>query len=152
MKAYFRSALRALASVLLLAPVCRAESPADATSTVSADVGPLRALQGSVACRLYKSPEGFPYATSDTVTVRLKVTAKTMRCTFERVPPGAYVILVHHDENENHQLDKNRLGMPLEGYGVSNNHTHALAAPKWEESKFLVERGKNRELTITLRY
>jgi uncharacterized protein (DUF2141 family) len=42
--------------------------------------------------------------------------------------------------------------MPLEGYGASNKHTHALKAPSWQESKFSVDAEKTRELTIAVRY
>jgi uncharacterized protein (DUF2141 family) len=152
MRAFLSRSRFAFASVLLFANASYAEPPADGAQTVSANVGPLRALQGSVACRLYKSPTGFPYTSNDTVTVREKVLATTVRCSFEKLPPGIYAILVIHDENDNHKLDKNRLGMPIEGYGASNNHTHAFMPPSWEESKFVVERGKDRELAIAVRY
>ena len=151
MKSFFASARLACATVLLFSNVSQAE-PAAGDSTVVVNVGPLRALQGSVACRLYESAAGFPQTSNHTVTVRVKVVASMLQCKFEKLVAGEYAILVHHDENENRRLDKNRLGMPLEGYGASNNHTHALKAPSWEESKFSVERGKTRELTIAVRY
>ncbi len=152
MNAFFSRPLLACAGALLVARVSTAEPSPPANSAIVVDVGPLRALAGSVACRLFKSPSGFPYASNDTVTVRVKAAAPTVRCAFENVPPGTYAIVVLHDENDNRKLDKNRLGIPLEGYGVSNNHTHALAAPRWDEAKFGVERDKVRELAIGIRY
>jgi uncharacterized protein (DUF2141 family) len=82
----------------------------------------------------------------------VKVTGTSVRCTFENLPSGTYAVLVHHDENDNRKFDKNFLGIPLEGYGASNNRTRALRAPSWGESNFELERGKSRELTIGLRY
>ena len=136
---------------MLVSGVARAEPP-PSTSTISASVGPLRAGKGSLACRLYKSGDGFPRTATGTVTRRVKITGGSARCTFEKVKPGTYAVMVHHDENDNQKMDKNLLGMPLEGYGASNNHTHALSAPTWEESKFVVESGKTRALAIALRY
>ena len=148
----FLSQRLTFASAFLLATSALAEPPSEAGSLVTANVGPLRTTQGSVACRLYKSGDGFPQNSSGTITRRVKVTGAITRCAFDKLPPGTYAIMVHHDENDNKRFDKNFLGIPLEGYGASNNHTPALSAPTWEASKFAVERGKKRELAIALRY
>ena len=41
--------------------------------------------------------------------------------TFDGVPAGRYALMVIHDENGNGRLDTNLVGMPVEGYGFSNN-------------------------------
>ena len=142
----------AFACVVLPASSAEAESPSEAGATVSANVGPLRNNRGSVGCRLYQSAEGFPRTAKGTTSRRVKVTGASTQCKFERLPPGTYAIAVHHDENDNRKLDTNLIGIPLEGYGVSNNRVPALSAPSWEESKFVVESGKTVELSIALRY
>jgi len=126
--------------------------PSPSTSTISVNVGPLRSSKGSLACRLHASADGFPRTGTGMISQRVKITGGSARCVFENVTPGTYAIVVHHDENDNRQCDKNLLGMPLEGYGVSNNRTHAMSAPKWQESKFVVEGSKDRALAISLRY
>jgi len=146
---FFSRSRLALAGVLV-SGIAHAE-PAN-TSTISVNIGPLRSSNGSVACRLYTSSEGFPRTATGTVNRRVKVTGSTARCVFENVAPGTYAVMVHHDENDNGKMDKNLLGMPLEGYGASNNRTYALSAPTWAESKFAVEAGKPRTLAIGLRY
>jgi len=151
-KAVFSTASFAFTSVALLVGSAQAEPSPEAGSSVTANVGPLRNTRGAVACRLYQSSEGFPRTTKGTVTRRVKVTGAIARCTFDRLPPGTYAIAVHHDENDNRKFDTNLLGIPLEGYGASNNHTPALRAPSWEESKFTLPRDKSIELSIALRY
>jgi uncharacterized protein (DUF2141 family) len=151
MHSFFSSRL-IFAGAFLLATASLADPAPEAGATIKANVGPLRTTQGSVACRLFKSGDGFPQNSSGTITRRVKVTGAVARCTFDKLPPGTYAVMVHHDENDNKKFDKNFLGMPLEGYGASNNHTPALSAPTWEASRFVVERGKTRELTIALRY
>ncbi len=136
---------------LLVSSVVQAQ-PSGSSSTISVNVGPLRSSKGSLACRLYASADGFPRSGAGTASQRVKISGGSARCVFDNVTPGTYAVAVLHDENDNRQCDRNRLGMPLEGYGVSNNHTYALSAPTWQESKFLVEAGKDRTLAISLRY
>lgn len=40
---------------------------------------------------------------------------------FEAVMPGLYAVKVVHDANGNGRLDTDWLGIPTEGYGLSNN-------------------------------
>jgi len=138
-------------AALLVAGTVGAE-PSPNTVTISVEAGPLRNSKGSLACRLHASPEGFPRSGSGAVTQRVKIAGPSARCVFENVAPGTYAVVVLHDENDNRQCDKNRLGIPIEGYGVSNNHTYVMSAPTWKESKFVVESGKQRTLAISLRY
>ena len=50
--------------------------------------------------------------------------------------PGTYAVAVYHDENANVKFDKNWFGLPVEGYGISNNPTFFLRAPAFDEAKF----------------
>lgn len=50
--------------------------------------------------------------------------------------PGLYAVAVYHDENANIKFDKNWLGLPSEGYGISNNPTIFLGPPTFDEAKF----------------
>jgi len=136
---------------LLVSAFAQAE-PSPNTAMISVNVGPLRNSKGSLGCRLHASADGFPRTGAGLVSRRVKIAGASARCVFENVAPGTYAVVVLHDENDNRQCDRNRLGIPVEGYGVSNNHTYALSAPTWQESKFVVEDGKERALSISLRY
>ena len=54
---------------------------------------------------------------------------------FKDLTPGSYALLITHDENGNGQLDTNAMGMPLEGYGFSNN-PRVMRKPTWDEARF----------------
>ena len=82
----------------------------------------------------------------------MAIPGASAQCSFENVAPGTYAISVMHDENGNGKLDKSFIGIPTEGYGVSNNHTHAMSAPTWDESKFTVARGARLDMAISLKY
>jgi uncharacterized protein (DUF2141 family) len=143
-------ALAAAGVLVASAPRVLADVP-PATSTIDVNVGTFRNTKGWFGCRLYGSPPGFPKEPTPTQQ-RLAITGSTVRCTFTNVTAGAYAVSVMHDENGNGKLDSNFLGIPTEGYGVSNNHTHALSAPTWDESKFEVTAGQDVRLGIALRY
>ena len=59
---------------------------------------------------------------------------------------------VAFDENGNKKLDKNFVGMPLEGYGVSNNIRHMMSAPEFKESSFQVNGEVDKNIKIRMGY
>ncbi len=140
-----------VAATLLITPFAWADGGVT-TSRININVGKLRNQKGVLGCRLHHAEKGFPEESSGTVERRVAITGEIVRCDFTDVSPGTYAVSCMHDENDNGKLDKSFLGIPSEGYGVSNNHTHAMSAPTWEESKFVVEAGKNVGLGISLRY
>ncbi len=50
--------------------------------------------------------------------------------------PGTYAVAVYHDENANIKFDKNWIGLPVEGYGISNNPAMFLGPPAFDDAKF----------------
>jgi uncharacterized protein (DUF2141 family) len=58
--------------------------------------------------------------------------------TFPDVPAGRYAIVVLHDENANHRLDRNIFRVPKEGFGFANNPHVGLSAPSWQDSSVQV--------------
>lgn len=137
---------------LALVATSAAGDPPPSGSSVTASMLNLRVQKGNVVCRLFHSEPDFPRGPAGNLRTKVVVGKGTTRCVFKDVAPGAYAITVIHDENDNGKLDKNFIGMPTEGYGVSNNRTYATKAPIWSECKFAVTRGKNPELGISLRY
>jgi uncharacterized protein (DUF2141 family) len=68
---------------------------------------------------------------------------------FKGLKPGAYAVLVTHDENGNGKLDSNMIGMPIEAYGFSNN-PNVMRKPTWDEARFEVG-AQDAAIDITLR-
>ena len=56
-----------------------------------------------------------------------------------------------HDENDNKKMDKNPLGIPKEGFGVSNDPKKKLHMPTFDETKFSFD-GTSKVVEITLKY
>jgi uncharacterized protein (DUF2141 family) len=135
----------ALALCTLLASSARGDA-----STITVHVTNVRSGHGSVMCRLYAGSEGFPGKDVSAASVSAPIVDKTATCAFAGVAPGTYAVSAFHDENGNGKLDRNFIGIPKEGVGVSNNRLHAMGPPKWEESKFVVSGSAT--LEIKLRY
>jgi uncharacterized protein (DUF2141 family) len=137
------------AAVALHAPAARAQT--DAGAPVRVDVSEFRNTQGTLNCRLFTQPADFPDG-AGAASQRVAITGRQAHCVFGKLTPGTYAMAVVHDENGNGRLDKNLLGVPSEGYGVSNNRTYALSGPNWQESTFTVTGAEPVVLQVKLRY
>jgi len=62
---------------------------------------------------------------------------ETAQFSFKGLKPGSYAVMISHDENGNGKLDTNAIGMPIEGYGFSNN-PNVMRKPTFEEARFEV--------------
>jgi len=120
--------------------------------TITVNVSTFRNAKGALGCRLYAGPDGFPKKLTHKLQQFVPIRGPSATCRFTGIAPGTYAVAVVHDENNNGQVDTNFLGVPTEGYGVSNNRTYALSWPKWDESKFQVREDKDVVLNVTLRY
>ncbi len=139
----------ALLIALTAAPLLAQD--AASSGAIEVEIPDLRSARGSVRCGLYATAKGFPEvppSRSVVVTVR----AKQATCAFKDVPAGQYAVSLFHDEDNDGALDKNFLGVPQESYGVSNNKTYAMSAPKYNESAFKLAAGETKRLTIKLRH
>lgn len=54
--------------------------------------------------------------------------------------PGVYAVQAYHDRNDNHEVDRNLLGLPKEGVGFSNTRI-GLHAPSFQSAAFSYEGG-----------
>ncbi len=143
-----------LATTTLATTLAPAPAHAAPTATIVLQVSTFRNTKGVLGCQLYDTSAGFPdtWPTDPKLRSRVPVAGATTTCTFRDMPAGTYAAAVIHDENSNGKLDTNFLGIPTEGYGISNNHTHALSRPSWEESRFTVKGGTIVTTRIALRY
>ena len=120
---------------------------------VNAAIDGGNSTKGHVICGIFRSAEGFPKETKRAFKlVNLPANPGGVLCAFSDLPAGSYAISVFHDENDDGVLNTNFAGMPREGYGFSNNHTHAMHPASFEESHFTVEAQGTTQLHIRLKY
>jgi uncharacterized protein (DUF2141 family) len=144
-----------LASVVLIPtlPLREAGAQAGGLAEIDVTIPNVRNLSGKIGCQLFASADGFPRDTTRAIARTVSLAAgPTASCDFRGLKPGAYAVAVMHDENDNGVVDTNLFGAPIEGYGVSNNHTYALKPPSWEESRFSLADAEHKRIEIRLRY
>jgi uncharacterized protein (DUF2141 family) len=140
-----------LSSIALAVAFYASPAFSESPSSVLIEVSGFKNTRGTLNCRLFTKAADFPDG-DGIVTLRVPITGSNTSCSFSIVEPGTYAIAVVHDENGNGKLDKNFVGVPSEGYGVSNNKTYALSAPKWTESNFTLGATESKALLVKLRY
>lgn len=118
---------------------------------LTATIERVRAGQGPLFCDLFNAAEGFP-GPSPIVggSQEVPATAETATCTFERLPAGTYALSVIQDENANGTLDANVFGVPVEGYGVSNNVIPATEAPRFQDARLTIDGSTAMDITVRL--
>jgi uncharacterized protein (DUF2141 family) len=96
---------------------------------------------GMIRVVLFNSEEGFPGKFEKGIkTVNVKAEQPVTKVTFENVPHGRYALSVLHDENENGRLDTNMVGMPKEGYAVSNDAKAGMfGPPEYDDAVFMLD-------------
>lgn len=122
-------------------------------ANVSVVVSGIRNTKGQVIVWLWSGPEGFAQDNSKAFKV-LSIDASRAvdgKVTAEwAVPAGDYAATTLHDENSNQKMDMNFLGIPSEGFGVSNN-IMVMGPPAFKDTKFAVT-DSGASVPIKLRY
>ncbi len=135
--------MRFLIALFLLGSI----APQPGTVQVTVRVLDVRSDKGGVIhAALHPAPGvGFP---GPTVAGNLDAAPKSPETVVVfQVAPGTYAAAVHHDANANGRMDTNLIGIPSEGYGVSNDPRPRFRAPHFSEAKVRIDR----DTTLTLR-
>jgi uncharacterized protein (DUF2141 family) len=132
-------------------PFAHADASTAATATLTVKVTGLRNHKGDLIFGVFKAADGFPTEKNKSVNWQVKpADADSVEFT-AKLPPGRYSASVLHDENRNGKMDFNVLGVPLEGYGVTNNPKPKMRKAKFDEARFdLPTQGA--ALTISIQY
>jgi uncharacterized protein (DUF2141 family) len=131
--------------------VCLSSGSAPAADLKVHIIG-LRSTQGVMRLSLYDQAETFLQAEGRLVSANLmRLQAAGASICFADLPPGQYAITVHHDENNDGKLNRNFVGIPLEGYGFSNDARSTLGPPSFTKAAVTLQ-NQDQVITITLRY
>ena len=92
---------------------------------------------GTAMVSVFGGSEGFPYETSRAVA-KAGVAIENGRAVavFPGLAYGTYAVAVFHDENGSGRLERNALGIPRQGYGLSNAPS---GLPRFDKSAFSLE-------------
>jgi uncharacterized protein (DUF2141 family) len=111
----------------------------------------IKGEKGNIMVGLFDSDEKF---LKEPLEGRMaKANGDSVTVIFENLKPGKYAISVLHDTNNNEELDKNKLGLPKEGFGFSNNVIGAMGPPSFERAIInLMPDIKDLDIGIKMKY
>lgn len=120
-------------------------------SEITISINSIRNSKGTVKWAVYNneanfnstkvgfSDAGFVSSKEGTVTIKTK-----------HLPDGTYAISVFHDENNNSDVDFSFFGLPVEGFGFSQNPRIYFGPPKFNQCTF-VKKG-NTTQNVKMKY
>ena len=111
----------------------------------------LHSAQGSVFVGLYATPSKFLNGNQCDAQKKVRASTGPITVTFDNLRPGTYAVGAYHDENGNDHLDTNFLGLPVEGYALSNGVRVILSKPTFQQAAFTVGTG-DKPLALHIRY
>jgi len=122
--------------------------------TLRIHVDGFRNTKGNLGTVVFTSPEGWPENLDKSFRhgpAPIDPSNRTATAVWPSLPPGDYGVAAIHDENSNHKLDRNFIGIPKEGFGFANNPHVALSAPPFNAAKVHVGCPAT-DVTIHLQY
>jgi uncharacterized protein (DUF2141 family) len=126
----------ALPALLLCAAIPLAD-PAAAARVIVTVTG-VKSAAGGVYVGLYATPSKFLNGTQVDAMRKVPAHPGPITVAFDSLPPGAYAVGAYHDENGNDHLDTDLLGLPREGYALSNGVRAVLSKPTFRQAAFSV--------------
>ena len=135
--------LAALAAVLSAGPASAAR--------IVVTIDGVHSDKGNVFIGLYASPAKFLHGKQTDGWIKVQASTSPITVTFDHLKPGTYAIGAFHDENANDQLDTNALGLPEEGYALSNGIRAMFSRPDFYDAAFKVE-GEDTPVALHIKY
>lgn len=137
-------------AVLFAATLGLAAVPARAAD-LNVTIEGIRDTRGDVYLALFRNPQNWPEGGRAEYQERRKAAPGAVAFRLTGLAPGTYAAASFHDENGNGRFDRSLIGMPQEGWGVSNDVRPGLRAPTFREASFTLP-PEGGSLTIHLGY
>lgn len=105
--------------------------------TLRIHVDGFRNTKGNLGTIIFKSPDGWPESLEKSFRhgpAPIDKQTRTAIAVWPNLPPGDYGVAAIHDENSNHKLDRNFIGIPKEGFGFANNPHVTFAPPNFRQA------------------
>ena len=110
------------------------------TGSLKITINDIKSNDGNIKVVLFdeSNSEGF-LKNFDLAYKKKEVTIKNNNAvvTFTNIPYGTYAVSLFHDKNNNGEIDKSAIGLPVEPYGVSGNK-FVIGPPKFNDCKFKI--------------
>jgi uncharacterized protein (DUF2141 family) len=131
MEAHMKTHLRLSA---LVAVACSLFAQLAQSGELTVTLTDIRSDRGQLMVAVANSDAAWNNQEKPVAAQKVAATGKDLVLRFN-LPAGMYAVQVMHDENGNNKLDSNFMGIPIEGYGFSNN-PGVLRKARFEEARF----------------
>ncbi len=122
-------------ALMFTSSLCLAGSIAAQTLTV--EISGIKNDQGKILLQLFDSNENYQSNKAYSANM-IKAKQGIVSISFNNLSAGEYAIRYFHDENDNGQLETNLFGMPVEGYGFSNNAKADFGPAAFDDMKVTI--------------
>ncbi|MEM1262928.1 MAG: DUF2141 domain-containing protein [Pseudomonadota bacterium] len=119
-------------------------------ASLDIEVTAIEAPTGFIMLAMFDSAEAFNDGGKPVRAVKLPVEGERVEARFDDLPAGKYAIKLYHDANGNGEMDSNMLGLPIEGYGFSNN-VGRFGQPPFTDAAFEVAEETPNSTSIRVR-
>ena len=111
-------------------------------------VNNVKNANGKVLISVFNSEDAFPDVIAEAVLTGIVEIENNTAIHEIELEEGEYAISIMHDENENYTMDTNVMGIPTEGYGMSNNVKSTMGMPSYEDCQFYIEEDMTMEIKL----
>jgi uncharacterized protein (DUF2141 family) len=137
--------------ILMLFAMMSLYAYAQCQTKLQVTVTNIKGHKGDIIVGIFDSDENFLKKPLDGRLA--KANGDSITVVFENLKPGKYAVSVLHDANRNKDLDKNKLGIPKEGFGFSNNVLGAMGPPSFNRAIIdLTPEQKDLDIGIKMKY
>ncbi len=121
-------------------------------SSLIIEIEGLENRKGNINLTLFDSEEGFPEDIEKALRkVSHSLGTGPVVIEIRDLDPGTYGFAILHDEDGNHKMNKNMLGIPKEGFAFSNNFKPRFSGPDFSDVSFRIPPGETR-IRIEINY
>lgn len=89
---------------------------------------------GHIRCALYSSEATWLDRGRAMRKAAARAGSARAACVFRNLPPGTYAIAALHDADDDREMDQNLVGIPEEGYAISNDAVQRIRPPDFTEA------------------
>lgn len=111
----------------------------DVNTPLNLTIKNFKSDRGTIRILIFDKADGFPEEVTNAVkslSIPVKDFAKSVM--IADLPAGTYAISLFHDEDNDGKFKKNRVGLPLDAYGFSNNPILFFGPPSFLNCAFTV--------------
>lgn len=137
---------------LILAVLLAVSLPPASVSAIApamVQIGGLRSDDGVVRIAVFASAADFPRGDA-VLRIDVSVRNGSVLADLGAVPQGVYAVAFYHDENANNMFDRGLLGVPIEGFGFSNDAPVVFGPPAFQDAAVLI--GPDAQIAARMRY